>query len=166
MGGDEKRLRSKTPGIGGTIKNKAEDFLVEEITNEGEILQLDTVNWKPKTTSIQPSKFVHFILQKRDWSTSYAIKEIAKKLHTSPKRFSYAGQKDKTAITTQLVSAQGIEIGIGLAYIKIDITDRLAALVAAFECGVSGASVNRYGRFINIIHDYRQIDDVFRGRRP
>jgi tRNA pseudouridine13 synthase len=103
---------SKTPGIGGSIKNKAEDFLVEEILNDGIILELNSENWKPETENHldKPSKFIHFILQKRDWSTSYAIREIAKKLHTSAKRFNYAGLKDKRAITTQLISATGMDI--------------------------------------------------------
>jgi tRNA pseudouridine13 synthase len=97
---------SKTPGIGGSIKNTPEDFLVEEITNDGTVLELN----EKIVQQSQNGKFVHFVLQKRDWSTSYAISAIAKKLHTSAKRFNYAGLKDKRAITTQLISAQGIDI--------------------------------------------------------
>jgi len=97
---------SKTPGIGGRIKECPEDFIVEEITGDGTFLQLDT----ELETKGQDGKFTHFVLQKRGWSTPYAIKEIAKRLHSSPKRFSYAGLKDKCAITTQLISAQGIPV--------------------------------------------------------
>jgi tRNA pseudouridine13 synthase len=101
---------SKTSGIGGSLKNSPEDFLVEEITNDGTILELDAGNRQLETenSSDKSSKFTHFVLQKRDWSTPYAIKEIAKRLHTSAKRFSYAGLKDKSAITTQLISAEAL----------------------------------------------------------
>ncbi|MBS3067572.1 tRNA pseudouridine(13) synthase TruD [Candidatus Micrarchaeota archaeon] len=96
---------SKTPGIGGTIKNSPEDFIVEEITTSGEILEIN----KKIEKETKENKFVHFILQKRDWSTSDAIKTIAKKLCISFKRFNFAGTKDKIAISTQLCSCFGIE---------------------------------------------------------
>ena len=99
---------SKNPGIGGTLKNEPEDFLVEEISNGGTVLELNSQIKGPATA--QSGKFVHFILQKKDWSTSYAVNAMAKKLHTSAKRFNYAGLKDKRAITTQLISAQGMDI--------------------------------------------------------
>jgi len=93
---------SKTSGIGGTIKSEPEDFVVEEITEDGTVLELN----KKITHPDVPGRFVHFILQKKNWSTSYAIKEIASRLHAAPKRFSYAGMKDKVAVTTQLISAE------------------------------------------------------------
>src|SRR3990167_11471002 len=96
---------SKTPGIGGTIKNSPEDFIVEEITTSGEILE---INKKIEKES-KENKFVHFILQKRDWPTSDAIKTIAKKLRISFKRFNFAGTKDKIAVSTQLCSCFGME---------------------------------------------------------
>jgi tRNA pseudouridine13 synthase len=91
---------SKSPGIGGRLKAAAEDFIVEEISSDGTVFCID------QQISRQGSgKFAHFVLQKKDWSTSSAILEIAKRLHAGHKRFSYAGTKDKAAITTQLVSA-------------------------------------------------------------
>jgi tRNA pseudouridine13 synthase len=95
---------SKTSGIGGTLKSAPEDFLVEEISPDGEIFELDKTFSKPDS----PGSFVHFILQKKDWSTQGAISELADRLHSSHSRFNAAGNKDKVAITTQLVSAQGV----------------------------------------------------------
>jgi tRNA pseudouridine13 synthase len=95
---------SRTPGIGGTIKTSADDFVVEEISEEGQVYQLDT----SLSIESESGKFVHFILQKKDWSTSSAISEIAKRLHVGPKRFNTAGIKDKIAHTTQLSSAYGL----------------------------------------------------------
>ena len=47
---------SKTPGIGGTIKNAPEDFIVEEITTNGDILETD----KKIEKESEEDKFVHF----------------------------------------------------------------------------------------------------------
>jgi tRNA pseudouridine13 synthase len=95
---------SKTPGTGGTLKNAPEDFLVEEILEDGTVLELDQQFTRPGT----PGRFTHFVLQKRDWSTSSALSQIAKLLHTSPKAFNSAGMKDKTSVSVQLASVQGV----------------------------------------------------------
>lgn len=95
---------SKVSGIGGAIKSRPEDFTVEEITKEGEILELDKAFEKEGE-----GDFTYFILQKRNWNTLQALKEIGRKLHCGLKRFGYAGVKDRNAVTTQLVSAFKIE---------------------------------------------------------
>jgi tRNA pseudouridine13 synthase len=95
---------SKTPGIGGRLKSSPEDFLVEEISDDGTVLELD----KQISKQDEEGDFTHFVLQKRDWSTSSAIYEIANRLNTGQKRFNFAGTKDKAAITTQLVSGYQI----------------------------------------------------------
>ncbi len=92
---------SKTGGIGGKIKSSPEDFIVEEIGTGGKILE----KGKRIKRTDGPGDFLHFVLEKRNWSTAAAVKTIAKRLKSSGKRFSYAGSKDKTAVTTQLCSA-------------------------------------------------------------
>ncbi len=96
---------SKSKGIAGTIKNSPEDFIVEEILEDGTILETD----KKIEKTGEPGEFSHFILQKKNWATSNAIKRIAKELRISQRSFSYAGTKDKVALTTQLCSVYGIE---------------------------------------------------------
>jgi len=91
---------SRTAGIGGTLKSQPEDFLVEEIAENGTVLELGKKIEKPD----EFGKFVHFVLEKRNWSTTLALKEIAKRVRTSHRNFSFAGSKDKCAITTQLAS--------------------------------------------------------------
>ncbi len=92
---------SKTPGIGGKIKSYPENFIVEEILPDGTVLELD----KKITFPDRGEKFLHFVLQKKNWTTEKAIRIIASRLRLSHKRFNYAGNKDKVAITTQRVSA-------------------------------------------------------------
>ena len=95
---------SKSKGIGGSIKRSPADFTVEEILPDGTILEL----YKHIQREDSGSKYTHFILQKKDWSTSSAIKRVAKALRVGQKRFGYAGTKDKVAITSQRVSVFGI----------------------------------------------------------
>jgi tRNA pseudouridine13 synthase len=94
---------SKSPGIGGTLKSGPEDFLVEEIAPDGTIYELMRQFSRPD----EEGKYVHFILQKKNWSTSSAISEIGNSLGIGHKNFNIAGTKDKVAITTQLVSVSG-----------------------------------------------------------
>lgn len=92
---------SKTSGIGGTLKSKPEDFIVEEISSDGTVFEID----KPATRPDEEGEFINFVLQKKDWSTSSALHEIAKRLGVGKKRLGFAGTKDKVSLSTQLVSA-------------------------------------------------------------
>ncbi|MFH2106147.1 MAG: tRNA pseudouridine(13) synthase TruD [Candidatus Micrarchaeota archaeon] len=94
---------SKTHGIGGKMKQKPEDFVVEEIMQDGTVLEIN----KKVERAGEEGKFTHFVLQKTDWSTAGALERIARKIRTSQRRFNFAGTKDKQALTTQLVSCFG-----------------------------------------------------------
>ncbi|WP_457612288.1 tRNA pseudouridine(13) synthase TruD [Methanocaldococcus sp.] len=94
---------------GGVIKKKPEDFIVEEITPEGIILEVgksikfkDVEDWK--------GSFIHFTLEKKNWTTLDAIREIANRLGVPRKHFGFAGNKDKYAITTQRVGCFNIKL--------------------------------------------------------
>ncbi|HDI73010.1 MAG TPA: tRNA pseudouridine(13) synthase TruD [Candidatus Altiarchaeales archaeon] len=93
---------SRTEGIGGRIKQIPEDFIVEEITPDGKILEIGNRGIENKNQ--EEKEYVHFTLQKYNWDTMKAIKEISRRLGISHKRFGFAGTKDKRALTTQRVS--------------------------------------------------------------
>ena len=95
---------SQTPGIGGSIQQSPEDFRVEEITTDGTVLGIDQ-----KIEREGEGKFLHFILQKTNWTSNAAIKAVAKKLRISFKRFDFAGNKDKVSTSTQLCSGFAIK---------------------------------------------------------
>ncbi|MEM4272141.1 MAG: tRNA pseudouridine(13) synthase TruD [Candidatus Bilamarchaeaceae archaeon] len=103
---DDWEYLSKSEGIGGEIKISPDEFIVEEISQDGTVMEINKKIEKPDAdaSSGQKGKFTHFILQKRDWTTSSAIKRLSKALRVGQKRFDYAGTKDKVACTTQLVS--------------------------------------------------------------
>ncbi len=95
---------SDTPGIGGRIKQLLEDFIVEEITPEGETLysHLRDLTEKEKTGS--SGAYTWFILEKHGWDTFSVLRHLAKVLHIDLERFSFAGMKDKRGITVQRAS--------------------------------------------------------------
>jgi tRNA pseudouridine13 synthase len=86
------RHLSKTPGIGGKIKYKPEDFIVEEIISKGVFKKQDCLIYK---------------LTKRKWDTMVVIKEIAKRIGIHYKDIGFAGTKDRHAVTTQYISICG-----------------------------------------------------------
>jgi len=108
---------SGSPGIGGRLKSAPEDFMVEEIGEGGSVFAIDTEVVRPGAVS---GRFVNFILQKRDWSTTSALSEIGKRLHVNHRYFSVAGNKDKVAVTVQLASVSGVSKE---AILSLDIRD-------------------------------------------
>lgn len=71
------------------IKQKPEDFIVKEL------IDLDFSD---------NGKYVYFILKKKNYNTLDALIVLSKKLKIPLKRFGFAGNKDKKAITEQFVS--------------------------------------------------------------
>ena len=83
-----------SPGCGGVIKSYTEDFQVSEVFEEqryvgGRYLVLD--------------------VEKTNWDTHHLIREMARKLRISQKRFGWAGTKDKRAVTSQRISIMSLD---------------------------------------------------------
>ncbi len=78
-----------TEGIGGKLKIFPEDFVVDEISIE------------PKHVV---GEYTIARIRVRNWETNRLIRQISKNLGISRKRISFAGTKDKKAVTTQLIS--------------------------------------------------------------
>lgn len=71
------------------IKQMPEDFFVKEISS----LRLDP-----------NGQYSYFVLKKKNYNTLRAIEKIAASLNISPKRIGFAGNKDKNAVTQQIIS--------------------------------------------------------------
>ena len=102
-----KTHKSKTAGIGGTIKQIPDDFIVEEIAPDGKVIVIDSEEEPGENFK---GEFTHCIMQKYNWDTMRAVKEISKRLHISQKRVGFAGTKDKRAVTTQRISIYNVPI--------------------------------------------------------
>ncbi|VVB71727.1 putative tRNA pseudouridine synthase D [uncultured archaeon] len=83
-----------TPGIGGVIKSSPEDFLVTEVFEE---------------LGYEGGRYLVLELEKTNWDTHHLIREMARRLGISQKRFGWAGTKDKRAVTLQRISIMNLE---------------------------------------------------------
>lgn len=81
------------PGIGGSIKNRPEDFFVQEI---------------PAYEPGGEGEHVYAEIQKVGLTSFEAINRIARAHHVSSRDIGYAGLKDARAVTRQVVSIQGV----------------------------------------------------------
>ncbi len=86
-------LTDALPGIGGTIKERTEDFVVEEL---------------PLYSPSGDGPHTFFEIRKEGISTFQAVRTLAGALGVPPKRVSYAGLKDAQAITCQVLSVEGV----------------------------------------------------------
>jgi len=84
-------LTADVPGIGGRIKTRPEDFVVEEV---------------PLYPPSGQGTHVYFRVEKTGLSTMRAVAEIARALGRPPRDVGYAGLKDADAVTTQMFSVE------------------------------------------------------------
>jgi len=104
--------------ISGEIKQEPGDFVVQEILVDGTVASLEPTSTIPIPQPPTPKEYTQFTLVKRDWNQDTILKKIARLCGVSRKRFSYAGTKDKFALTAQRITAWKIPAE-RLAKIKI-----------------------------------------------
>jgi len=85
-------LLTDFPGVGGAIKQRPEDFFVQEI---------------PLYDPSGEGEHVYAEIQKVGLTTLDAVAIIARKLGVSPRQIGFAGMKDAQAVTRQTISIQG-----------------------------------------------------------
>ena len=101
------------PGCSGKIKSSAGDFVVSEIFSEREY---------------EGGRYLIVEVEKTNWDAHRLIREMARILRISQKRFSWAGTKDKKAVTRQRISIMNLEAEelsrISLPDLKIKVLGR------------------------------------------
>ncbi|MFC5365751.1 tRNA pseudouridine(13) synthase TruD [Salinirubrum litoreum] len=87
-------------GIGGHLRESPEDFRVRE---------LEAFDWHP--LEADPGDFHHLVLRAtlRGWDTNDFASRLSDALGISRERVSWAGTKDKHAVTTQLFTVKGAD---------------------------------------------------------
>jgi tRNA pseudouridine13 synthase len=90
---------SDTEGIGGRLRERPEDFRVREV---------ETV--EPAPVDADPGDYAHLLVRAtlRGWDTNDFAARLSDALGMSRERVSWAGTKDKHAVTTQLFSLDGV----------------------------------------------------------
>jgi len=86
---DTRYVTSDIPGIGGAIKNRPEDFLVEEL---------------PQYDPCGEGEHIYLFVEKKLLSTFEMLEVIAAHFGVPRHALGYAGLKDKLAVTRQVVS--------------------------------------------------------------
>lgn len=86
-------LTDQIPGIGGTIKESTDDFIVEEI---------------PSYPPCGTGEHWYLTVEKRGITTLEAIRRIAVGLKVPEREIGYAGMKDAVGVTRQTLSVQRI----------------------------------------------------------
>ncbi len=87
--------------LDGIIKYRYEDFVVEEMPHRHEVLELDGDHVFDESSE---GKFLHCILIKKGYDTFEAVSKLRKKLRIKKEdRITFAGLKDKHALTSQLI---------------------------------------------------------------
>ena len=98
---------TKSLGVGGTIREAVEDFIVEEVLADGSKASVNgAVSGKVIGSSLQRQRFLLCILVKRNWDTLIAIKNVAKQLGIEQIDIQIAGIKDAKAVTAQHVTIE------------------------------------------------------------
>lgn len=82
---------TRARGMGGELKRSPEDFYVEEIID----------------LELGDGDYCVLRITKKNWDTLKLVRKIAKVLRISQKRISFAGTKDKRAVTVQHFSVKG-----------------------------------------------------------
>lgn len=80
------------------IKQIPEDFIVEELFDLKE----------------KPGNYFYFILKKKNYSTTNALRTISRILSVPLKSIGFSGMKDKNAVTTQLISIKNCKKEISI----------------------------------------------------
>ncbi|MDE1856890.1 MAG: tRNA pseudouridine(13) synthase TruD [Candidatus Micrarchaeota archaeon] len=152
---------SRLEPVSGTIKQDAHDFIVEEITESGVVLEAGKryTNSDLNMESSPEGKFSVFVLQKTNWNTSQALREIARRLRRGIKSTAFAGTKDRTSVSTQLCSIYGVK---SEELERVHIKDISVNGAWQSEKGVRMGDLlgNRFTISVRDVSDPQRIDDI------
>lgn len=119
---------TETRGLGGKIKASPEDFVVDELPL-----------MPPREDG---GKYTAAWIRTRNWETNRLVRAMSRELRISRKRISFAGTKDKRAVTTQL-----FEFDVDSATIlnmRIKDVDVLDAYPTSKEVNIGDLMGNRF----------------------
>ncbi|GGL32714.1 tRNA pseudouridine(13) synthase TruD [Halarchaeum grantii] len=90
---------SDAPGTGGSLRESAADFRVRE---------LEAFDTEPADADTGDYPHLVFRATLTNWDTNGFARDLSNKLGISRERVSWAGTKDRNAVTTQLFSVRGV----------------------------------------------------------
>jgi tRNA pseudouridine13 synthase len=105
---------TRSPGIGGTIRQRAEDFVVEEVLVDGSKAEVNRSEGNTERTVLGSSsiknRYLLCVLFKRNWDTLMALRNVTRQLGINTTQIQIAGIKDAKALTAQHVTIENVAI--------------------------------------------------------
>jgi len=105
---------TRSPGIGGTIRQSAQDFVVEEVLVDGSKAEVNRSERNTEQTVLGSSsvknRYLLCVLFKRNWDTFMALRNVTRQLGISTTQIQIAGIKDAKALTAQHVTIEDVAI--------------------------------------------------------
>ncbi len=118
-------LTADVPGVGGRIKVRPEDFVVDEV---------------PLYAASGQGTHVYFQIEKVGIPTMRAVQEIGRALNVRVHEIGYAGLKDADAVTRQMLSVEHVDPA------------RIERLNASLQPRIKVLSVSRHGNKLRLGH--------------
>ncbi|MGV9170938.1 MAG: tRNA pseudouridine(13) synthase TruD [Promethearchaeia archaeon] len=97
-------------GIGGIYKKRYQDFVVKEMLDSGDILEIQEDYPSTPFSQLTNDNFTTFNLVKINMDTFEAVRKLSRALNIPKSNIFYSGLKDKKAITVQKMSIGGNHI--------------------------------------------------------
>jgi len=101
-------------GIGGTIRQSSEDFVVEEVLVDGTKAKVNRTETNTEQrvlgSSSVKNRYLLCVLFKRNWDTLMAIRNVTRQLGINTTQIQIAGIKDAKALTAQHITIEDVAI--------------------------------------------------------
>jgi tRNA pseudouridine13 synthase len=140
---------TSSPGCGGRLRIDCEDFVVEEIY-EGQ--------------NYEGGRHLILEVEKKDWESHHLVRDLSRQLKISQKRFSWAGTKDKNAVTRQRMSVANLDeeelSRITLPDVKIKVLGRSNRAVALGDLRGNRFFVRIREIYLGLAETARRLDAV------
>jgi len=93
-------------GIGGRVRTRLEDFIVEEVLLDGQVVPTSVTGKPLPRISEKPGPWLWLIVEKRGIDSITLSLLLSSKLNLGPGDLSFGGLKDAAAITSQIISVR------------------------------------------------------------
>lgn len=112
-------VTKKNKGTGGILKSRWSDFRVQELRARDREPVVLSHTRAPRSRREDGPRFLRFVMAKAGYDTISAVSRLASWLRIPRQAFSYAGVKDKSAVTSQEVTLDGKGLNMTSAAAKL-----------------------------------------------
>lgn len=149
---------TRAPGVGGHIRQRVSDFRVNECYSDSE--------------RAAEGRYQLVKVTKTDVETHHAVRDLSRRLRISQRRISWAGTKDKRAVTTQRMSLDAVALEepvvfhnvvvepIGRATMPVSLGDLKGNAFVIVIRGLGGPRERVEGALTDVLADIHNVGGV------